>query len=125
MNSDNLDDRDDLWDLLGHARQPEVSPFFARNVVREARALGREPSGWVEWIFRSWQVRTAAMCALAITLGASIYGGHTARGPVSEDAQLMTMAKKVSASPDYQVIGELDELLDSEQNSVWLSADAN
>jgi hypothetical protein len=125
MNSDNLDDRDDLWDLLGHARQAEVSPFFARNVVREARASRRESSGWFEWALRSWQMRTASACALAIVLGASVLGGRTTRVAVSEDSQLMTMAEKVSASPDYQVIGELDELLDSEQNSVWLSADAN
>ena len=32
------------------------------------------------------------------------------------------LAQQVSTSPDYQVISHLDELLDSEQNSVWLES---
>jgi hypothetical protein len=125
MNSDDLDDRDDLWELLGRARQPEVSPFFARNVVREARASRSGAGFWRGWLLRAWQVRTALVCGLVIAIWGVFHGGKPVRHMVPEDAQLLTMAEKVSASPDYQVIGELDELLDSEQNSVWLSADAN
>ena len=33
----NTEEHDDLWQLLGKARTPSVSPFFSRNVVRAAR----------------------------------------------------------------------------------------
>ena len=31
------EDDQKLWDLLGQAAQPQVSPFFARNVIRRIR----------------------------------------------------------------------------------------
>jgi hypothetical protein len=39
---------------------------------------------------------------------------------VPQNEQMTLLAQKVSASPDYDVISHLDELLDSEENSVWL-----
>lgn len=38
------DDDEQLWELLGHAAKPHLSPFFARNVLRQIR---QEPA-------RSW-----------------------------------------------------------------------
>ena len=35
MNHD--EEHDELWQLLGQARQPQVSPFFSRNVLRAIR----------------------------------------------------------------------------------------
>jgi hypothetical protein len=32
------------------------------------------------------------------------------------------MAERVSESPDYLVISHLDELLDAEQNALWLDS---
>ena len=34
-----LPENDALWNLLGHSRQTEPSPFFARNVLRTVRHL--------------------------------------------------------------------------------------
>src|SRR5204863_5445575 len=42
------DDDQELWDLLGQAPESKVSPFFARNVLREIR----EPSDWAT--LRGW-----------------------------------------------------------------------
>jgi hypothetical protein len=42
-----------------------------------------------------------------------------------EEAQLVTIAQRVSDSPDYQVIAHLDELLDTEENTIWLEASNN
>ncbi|MCX6969520.1 MAG: hypothetical protein NTV93_05105 [Verrucomicrobia bacterium] len=36
-------DKDELWDLLGKAGPVSVSPFFARNVVREIRRNPARP----------------------------------------------------------------------------------
>ena len=38
---------------------------------------------------------------------------------------MLLLAQEVSVSPDYQVISNLDELLDSERNSIWLEASIN
>jgi hypothetical protein len=116
----NTEEHDDLWHLLGRAKQPTVSPFFARNVVREVRALRQERPGFLGWLMAHWKAPVLATCAVALIAGAAVYNQ---RSEVPEDGQLMAMAQRVYASPDYQVIGNLDELLDNEQNSVWLSAD--
>jgi hypothetical protein len=40
-----------------------------------------------------------------------------------EQRQLLAMAERVFTSPDYGVINDLDELLDSEKNAAWLGGD--
>ena len=109
----NHDEQDDLWRLLGKAKQPRVSPFFSRDVLRTLRHQRQERSGWFGWLGRHWQVAIAGACALMIT-GLAMH--HTA----SQKEQITLLAQQVSASPDYAVIGHLDELLESEENSVWL-----
>lgn len=42
-----LEPNDPVWNVLGHAKKVEPSPFFARNVVREARLLGDSREGWL------------------------------------------------------------------------------
>ena len=44
--------------------------------------------------------------------------------PAAPADSLLLAAQEVSTSPDYLVISNLDELLDSERNSVWLEASA-
>ncbi|MBK1835279.1 hypothetical protein [Roseibacillus ishigakijimensis] len=34
----------ELWDLLGEASEPQASPFFSRNVLREIRLQESEPA---------------------------------------------------------------------------------
>ncbi len=41
-----LEPNDALWNLLGRGRTVEPSAFFARNVVREVRAVQARPSAW-------------------------------------------------------------------------------
>ena len=40
--------------------------------------------------------------------------------PSPQSEQINLLAQQFSTSPDYQVVNHLDELLDSEKNSVWL-----
>lgn len=42
-----LEPNDPVWNVLGHARKVEPSPFFARNVVRQARLHGDSRGGWL------------------------------------------------------------------------------
>ncbi|MBE2205844.1 MAG: hypothetical protein IAE94_16055 [Chthoniobacterales bacterium] len=45
-------DQDDLWDLLGKTRPVTVSPFFARNVLREIRRNPERP--WISPLVLRW-----------------------------------------------------------------------
>jgi hypothetical protein len=46
----NREDDDQLWDLLGQAQQPAVSPFFARNVLRRVREQPQRLVWVREWL---------------------------------------------------------------------------
>ena len=43
---DDSPENDGLWNLLGKASRPDVSPFFARNVLRAIRQSASTPSPW-------------------------------------------------------------------------------
>lgn len=112
----NTEERDELWALLGRAKTPAVSPFFSRNVLRAIREAAQERPGFGAWLQRHWRAAAVSACAAAVALGFALM--HEARQP----DPVVLLAQEVSVSPDYQVISNLDELLDSERNSVWLEA---
>jgi len=115
----NTEEHDELWRLLGRAKQVQPSPFFARNVLRAIREEQIVQPGVLAWLRMRWQAAAFATVALVLLAIAFI--------PRTEQPQadtLLLAAQEVSASPDYQVISNLDELLDSERNSVWLEASA-
>ncbi len=113
------DEQDDLWRLLGNARAPKVSPFFARNVVREVRALKQERPGILAALLRRWKLTLATAAAGCIAFAAAF---HFLDGDLRERQvdSLAAIVEQVSDSPDYFVINDLDDLLASEESSVWL-----
>lgn len=115
----NTEEHDELWNLLGNARQPKPSPFFARNVVRIIREEQIAQPGVLSWLRQRWQAAVFATAALVLLAVAFV--PSTEQQPADT---LLLAAQEVSASPDYLVISNLDELLDSERNSVWLEASA-
>ncbi|MGB8169506.1 MAG: hypothetical protein WCF18_18545, partial [Chthoniobacteraceae bacterium] len=76
-----------------------------------------ESVGIFGWLRARWIVAIASTAAVALIATVAI------EQPERPDP-LLAIASQVSTSPDYQVIDHLDELLDSEQNSVWLEASA-
>ena len=58
------DDDQKLWDLLGQTAEPKISPFFARNVVREIRA-SETRADWRGW-FRLRRLIPAVSVVMAI-----------------------------------------------------------
>jgi hypothetical protein len=109
-NQDN--ERDDLWELLGKRKSPSVSPFFARNVLREIRAQQETRRAPLAWLFRRWRIAVLATAGIVLlAVGIGIYK------PQSPD---QTAQPQLASSGDYEVIAHLDELLAYEQNSVWL-----
>src|SRR2546422_786168 len=112
------EDKDALWHLLGKAKTPEVSPFFARNVVRQLRLAESENKSFAAWLLAKWRVATlgaAAAILLAVATGEFVHRSATTRR--IEIAQL-------SDDPDYDAIDHLDELLAYEENSIWLENSA-
>jgi hypothetical protein len=128
----NTDDNDKLWELLGKARQPTVSPFFARNVLRAVRQESQEEEARpVHGFFRTlvrllrrwtWQITIASTCAIAalITVAPTNFVRHHHRTPVQA-----TVDTRIVGNPDYEVIKHLDELVADEESSLWLDDSVN
>lgn len=137
------DEQDDLWRLLGSAKAPTISPFFSRNVLRAIREQKQEKPGLVAafnaWLNWRWVTLGASTCLLLVIAGFAFH--HPTPPPQSASGALAqaepssisapsagpqqadpvnALAQQVSTSPDYQVINHLDELLASEETSVWL-----
>ena len=112
----NTDEQDDLWRLLGRAKAPSVSPFFSRNVLRTIREEKQEKPGLLAWFHWRWLALSASACVLLVASGVSL--NRLSQPPQADP--VMVLAQQVSTSPDYQVINHLDELLASEETSVWL-----
>ena len=109
------DEKDALWTLLGQARAVPVSPFFSRNVLRALREERQEKPR--VFVLLRWRWLTASACLCGVLAA----GGLHVRQNRSAQAETVTLlAQQVSTSPDYQVINHLDELLASEETSVWL-----
>ena len=116
----NADDNDKLWELLGKTRQPSVSPFFSRNVLRAIRQEGQESQGargsrsLHRW---SWRIAIAGTCAVAalITLSPTAFVRHRHQAPVQAG-----LAPQIVGNPDYEVIKHFDELVADEESSLWL-----
>jgi len=70
-----------LWELLGRAVAPKISPFFARNAVRQVRSESQlAPSRW-SWSL--WRVLIPATTAALLAVGATIF----LRNPSSEEVR--------------------------------------
>ncbi len=115
------EEHDELWELLGKAKAPNASPFFSRNVLRAIREESQEQPGFFVWLRRHWQVAAVGACGLAIAASFALRPQEIA--PAHDS--VLALAEEVSVSPDYQVISNLDELLDTERNSIWLEASIN
>ena len=117
----NHEEHDKLWELLGKAREPKVSPFFASKVVRAVRAGDEAQPGFLAWLRRRWFVPlTAGACAAVIAILA-FYRPSGERGDlVAASDPLEEIAAVATGAPE---IPSLDSLLASEDHSIWLQAD--
>ena len=108
------EEHDDLWELLGKAKAPQVSPFFSRNVLRALRQEAQQRPSFLAWLRHKWQVAAISTCAL-------LAGGLVLRQRAGVEADFGLLAEQFASSPDYEVVSHLDELIDSEESSVWLA----
>ena len=105
------EDDQELWDLLGQAAEPKISPFFARNVVREIR----QPGAWTTlrgWLNLRRLIPASGM--VAALLAVAFLRMHTAVAPLANPSSdgLANMDPQ-----DYEVISDLDDLLASDDSN--------
>jgi hypothetical protein len=105
----------ELWDLLGHGRQPRLSAFFARDVVRRLREEPRRFDRVGRWFSLPWLIPASALAA-AIIAAVVMMQRPTSRPGVSESVP--EVVAKIDPQ-DYEVVADLDELLASDENSLW------
>jgi hypothetical protein len=112
------EDKDAAWKLLLQAQKPDPSPFFARNVVREVRSLGEQPSSTVRFGFFSVPrivFAAAALVALILAIGALLSPGERSpsfaeAGASSKDIPEATLLDLVPEAEDLTVEEFQDEL---------------
>jgi hypothetical protein len=102
-----------LWDLLGHAAKPEVSPFFARNVVRRIRE-GRGEGTARRWFSLRWLVPAAGL-ALAIIAALSLRVQMPDRTRSISQPQTLALIE----TQDSELIADLDDLVTSDDGNTW------
>jgi len=143
------DDDQQLWDLLGQASAPKVSPFFARNVVRQVRAESARPR--ISWSL--WRILVPATAVAVLALGATIFI-HNSPSPYTQPSTPIAVTHNavpevsvlraeaetshaVSEQPekaepdpseailaqidqqDYEVVQNLDDLMVMDETSLW------
>ena len=110
----NREDDEKLWDLLGRAPEVEFSPFFARNVLRRIR---EQPSWSIQ--VRSWLSlrRVIPVSAVAMAVIGTFLFLHTPASHQNQATESDLIAK--IDSQDYEVVADLDDLLASDESSLW------
>lgn len=121
----NHDEHDDLWRLLGKAREPKNSPFFASKVLRAIREEPK-PLGFWQWLRQSWLLPSAATAtaAIAVVLALQHPTNPGSPNPIGSIASADPLSGLIDAmSEQGDLATPLPNLLATEDNSVWLQAD--
>jgi hypothetical protein len=108
------EDDQQLWDLLGQASEPKLSPFFARNVVRSVRQRSRGFESLRNWL----RPRIFAPAAgLAVALIAAIMAFH--HSAIQKSGEITPDVIAQIDPQDYDVVADLDELLVTDESNLW------
>src|SRR5215813_12846175 len=113
---DNMEPQDDkeLWDVLGRVPKPTLSPFFARNVLREIRQKPTRLERVQSWFGVRKIVGASAVAAVFVALALVTHYP----GPRTTSSSDSDVVAKVDPQ-DYEVVADLDELIAWDENSVW------
>ena len=107
-------DDNELWDILGRAPEPKLSPFFARNVLRKIRQETTRFERARNWF--SLRRLVAASAVAVVVVGMAIATHH----PVSHRASAHDSDVVAKIDPqDYDVVADLDELIAWDENTAW------
>ena len=112
----NRDDDQELWDLLGKRQPQTLSPFFARNVVRQVR---QEPT-WRERALGWLPLRRGIPAvAAALVICAAIFFTIANEQPVTLAEEEVPEVVAQLDVEDYEVVADLDTLLALQEDDSW------
>jgi hypothetical protein len=105
------EDDEKLWDLLGRSAEPKISPFFARNVLREIRESESRPrlGGWLQWLVPAAGVAVAIIAALFLRVQ------MPERNSSDRDSDILALME----GQDSELIADLDDLIGSDDTNSW------
>lgn len=114
MNPPEEEKKDPVWELLKEASPPEVSPFFARNVLREVRQFedvrrDRSPlPRFLDWLAQPIFARAAlaTMIALAVVAFIAFQSGDSPE----EGSPPGTVVNVTPLTDDYDPAQEIENL---------------
>ncbi len=107
------DDDQALWDLLGRATPPPVSPFFSRNVLRQIRLAEPERPAFLRLFWR--RVLPAAAVVL---VAASLLLFRSSSPEEQVDPELVAEISEIGAQ-NFDAFFELDDILLADEGSFW------
>ncbi|MEO6054221.1 MAG: hypothetical protein ABIP97_09435 [Chthoniobacterales bacterium] len=110
-NSGNQDNENRAWEMLEKGRQPNISPFFSRNVVREARKTKQGPTGLIGFYKLTW-VRIGMPVAACLML---VIGVMTWKPMQYLSHSTTTMDTAV----DFDTVTNLDLLVSNDEGNLW------
>jgi hypothetical protein len=109
------EDDNQLWELLGQAQPPAVSPLFARNVLRRIR---EQPKTRV-WVLGWLNLRSLIPAStVAVALVVAFFVVYSPSSPAPMAANDSDPVAKIDPQ-DYAVVADLDELVASDENALW------
>jgi len=103
-----------LWDLLGRAGgKPELSPFFARNVLRQVRTETQPQASAWRWLRPALLIPSTAAALVAAAMALQ------ALQPVVDSAEPLPPSVALLDPQDFQVVADLDILIAWEEEPLW------
>jgi hypothetical protein len=108
------EDDKQLWDVLGRVPGPTLSPFFARNVVRQIRQKSTRFERLRNWFSLRRLVAASAVAIVVVGMAIATYR------PISHTTSASDFDVVAKIDPqDYDVVADLDELIAWDENTVW------
>ncbi len=117
-------EKDQLWDLLGQAPNPQPSQFFTQQVMRKVktRQLKHQQRSWLP--LSTWAPVAAAVVALASLAIISM------QLPTRDNQMLLADANELSPliatndelSVEYILFADLEYLIEAEENALWANS---
>ncbi|PZR75639.1 MAG: hypothetical protein DLM73_04425 [Chthoniobacterales bacterium] len=100
-----------LWDLLGQAAEPKISPFFARNVLRQIRPTVHQ-AGWRGWFGLRRLVPVAGMAVAIIAVALLRFQMPTPTRTNPEPDKFAAIEAQ-----DSELMADLDDLVAPDDNN--------
>ncbi len=117
-------EKDELWELLGKAPNPQPSQFFTQKVLSKVQGK-KNKSLLGSWLsLKLLAPATAAVIALAsiVIIGSQTSNFDTATQLASANEIPPIVATNEELAIEYLLFADLDSIMDAEESALWASA---